>query len=297
MVADIALLVNPASGDGRAAIVARRATAHLREAGVGVRELVGRDEAEALDLAGDAVERGAEALVACGGDGIVNVVLQAVAGTATPFGVLPAGTGNDHARMLGIPQDDPVAAADVLLTGTVRTIDLGRTTGDEGSRWFGTVLAGGFDALVNDRTNRMRWPRGRMRYNLAILAELAALRPLDYVIELDGQRWESHSTLVAVGNGQSYGGGMRICPEADPGDGLFDVAVIGEVPRRKLVRVLPTVYKGSHVDYPQVSVHRARSVTLSTPGVTCYADGERFMPLPVTCECVPQAARALVPAR
>lgn len=295
MVADIAMLVNPASGGGRTAAVARRAGGHLRRAGVRVRYLVGRDESQALDLARGAVEEGAQALIACGGDGIVNVALQAVVGTSTPFGVIPSGTGNDHARMLGIPRNDPVAAANVLLNGRTRTIDVGRVSGDRRRRWFGTVLAGGFDALVSDRTNRMRWPRGKLRYNLAILAELAALKPLEYVIELDGQRWETRAVLVALGNGQSYGGGMRICPSAVDDDGLFDVTVIGEVDRRRLLRVLPTVYQGSHVDYPQVGTYRARSVTLSTPGVTAYADGEPFMPLPVTAECVPQAARVLVP--
>ncbi len=295
MVADVAMLVNPASGGGRAAGAARRAIDHLRGAGVGVAELAGRDEAEALGLARDAVARGTGALVACGGDGIVNVALQAVAGTRTPFGVIPAGTGNDHARMLGISRHDPVAAARVVRDGHARPIDLGRVTGAGGDRWFGTVLAGGFDAKVSDRTNRMSWPRGRLRYNLAIVAELAALKPMEYVIELDGRRWETRATLVAVGNGRSYGGGMRICPSAVDDDGRFDVTVIGEVPARRLVRVLPTVYKGTHVDYPQVTTYRARSVAVSTPGVTAYADGERFMPLPVTCECVSRAAFALVP--
>ncbi len=297
MVSDVAMLVNPASGGGRTAGVARRVARYLRDAGVTVTELVGRNEVEALYLARNTVERGTDALVACGGDGIVNVALQAVAGTRTPFGVIPSGTGNDHARMLRIPRHDPMDAARVVLDGAVRPIDLGRTTGGQDDRWFGTVLAGGFDAKVSDRTNRMAWPRGKLRYNLALLAALATLKPLDYVIELDGRRWETQALLVAVGNGPSYGGGMRVCPSAVEDDGLFDITVIGVTPVRKFLRVMPTVYNGTHVEYPQVSTYRARSVTLSTPEVTAYADGERFMPLPVTCECVPHAARTLVPAR
>lgn len=295
MIADVALLVNPTSGGGRAVTTARRVADYLRGSGVAVEELSGRDETEALDLARCAVERGTGALVACGGDGIVNVALQVVAGTSTPFGVIPAGTGNDHARMLDIPRGDPMAAAQVVLEGAVRPVDLGRTTGRDGQRWFGTVLAGGFDAKVTDRTNRLSWPRGKMRYNLAILVELAALKPMEYVIEVDGQQWETSAMLVAVGNGQSYGGGMRICPSAVDDDGQFDITVIGEISVGRLVRVFPTIYKGRHVDYPKVNTYRARSVTLSTPGVTAYADGERFTPLPVTCECVPRAALALAP--
>lgn len=292
MITDIALLVNPSSGQGRTAAVALRALRHLRASGASATVLVGRDEADSLALARRAVAAGTGALVACGGDGVVNTALQAVAGTDTPFGVIPAGTGNDHARMLGVPRHDPVSAAQVVLDGAVRPIDLGRV----GDRWFGTAFAGGFDALVTERTNRLKWPRGKLRYNLAMLVELARLRPLDYVLELDGQEVSTQAILVAVGNGQTYGGGMRICPDAVPDDGLFDVTVIGPARRDQIVRLLPTIYPGTHVQHPQVTTYRAGRVHLSTPGVTGYADGERFAELPVTCECVPLAAKALVPS-
>lgn len=139
------------------------------------------------------------------------------------------------------------------------TVDLGRTTGESGQRWFGTVLAGGFDAKVTDRTNRLSWPRGKARYNLAILIELAALKPMEYVIEMDGQRWETSAMLVAVGNGQSYGGGMRICPSGVDDDGRFDITVIGETSVGRLLRVFPEIYKGRHVESPRVKTYRARS--------------------------------------
>ncbi|GAB2669544.1 diacylglycerol kinase [Saccharopolyspora gloriosae] len=291
MITDIAMLVNPRSGQGRTPAVALRALRYLRESGVSTSVLVGRDEADSLVLARRAVESGTGALVACGGDGVVNLALQAVAGTDTPFGVIPAGTGNDHARMLGVARHDPIAAARVVLDGAVRPIDLGRV----GDRWFGTAFAGGFDALVTERTNRLKWPRGKLRYNLAMLVELAALRPLDYVLELDGREVSTQAILVAVGNGQTYGGGMRICPDAVIDDGLFDVTVIGAARRDQIVRLLPTIYPGTHVEHAQVTTYRASRVRLSTPGVTGYADGERFEKLPVTCECVPLAAKALVP--
>lgn len=286
----ITLLINPASERGRPATVAPRVARYLRESGAVVDELVGRDASESLDLAHRAVDEGTDALVAFGGDGIVHIAVQAVAGTRTPFGLIPQGTGNDYARMLGIP-DDVTAAARIVLAGSVRAIDLGRV----GDRWFGTVLAGGFDAKVNDRTNRMRWPRGRWRYNLAILAELASLRPLDYVLDLDGHRIRTQATLVAVGNGPSYGGGMRICPSAVADDGLFDVTVIGATNAARLIRVLPRVYAGTHVEESGVTTYRARHVALSTRDVTAYADGEPLAALPLSCECVALAARALVP--
>lgn len=290
MLDEIALLINPTAGRGRVTEVSRAAVGHLRESGIRVREITGRDPSEARELARRAVEDGVDALVACGGDGLVNIALQVIAEAPTPLGVIPAGTGNDFARALGIPRD-PVDAARLVCRGSIRTIDAGRV----GDRWFGTVLAGGFDAKVNDRTNRMSWPRGNLRYNLAILAELAALRPLDYVIELDGHRLRTEATLVAVGNSRSYGGGMRICPSAKLDDGLLDVTVIGPTRAARFVRLMPTVYSGTHVDRSGVSTFRARRVGLSTPELTAYADGERFAAMPLTCECVPAAVRVIAP--
>lgn len=291
MISDVSLLVNPNSGRSRGAAAALRALRYLRARGIAVTTLMGKDAAESAALAHRAVAAGTGALVACGGDGLVNIALQAVAGTSTPFGVIPAGTGNDHARMLGIPRHDPVAAARVVATGAVRPIDLGRA----GDRWFGTVLAGGFDAKVTERTNRLRWPRGKLRYNLAVLIELIALRPRDYVLELDDRRMAVPAMLVAVGNGATYGGGMRICPHADQTDGLLDVTVIEHRRLTELVRLLPAIYTGEHVEHPQVTTYRAVRVRLSTTDIVGHADGEPFAPLPVTCECVPAAARAIVP--
>ncbi|HEX5566806.1 MAG TPA: sphingosine kinase, partial [Streptomyces sp.] len=195
------------------------------------------------------------------------------------------------------PVRDPARAgrviAEVLKAGEGRTIDLGRA----GGRWFGSVLASGFDSRVNDRGNRMRWPSGRLRYDLALLAELAGLRTVPYRLTLDdGPVREIEATLVAVGNGPSYGGGMRICGDARLDDGLLDVTVVGECSRTTLLRVFPRVYRGTHLSHPSVTVHRVAKVTLETTGretVTGYADGEPLGPLPLTVEAVPGAVRVL----
>jgi diacylglycerol kinase (ATP) len=155
------------------------------------------------------------------------------------------------------------------------------------------VLCCGFDSLVSDRANRMRWPRGRRRYDVAILAELARLRPREVTLVLDGEASTVPVTLVAVGNTSSYGGAMRICPDADPGDACFDVTVVGPMSRLDLVRTRPQLTAGTHVQHPVVSVHRAARVELSAPGITAYADGERIAPLPVTADCVAGAVRVV----
>ncbi|MER5733326.1 diacylglycerol kinase [Streptomyces sp. NPDC002138] len=294
MSAEITLFVNPTAGRGRGAHAAQPAASALREAGFSVRTVVGSDAADALVRLRAAVREGTGAVIAVGGDGMVSLALQAVAGTLVPLGVVAVGTGNDFARALGLPVREPAAAgrlaARVLKEGRFREIDLGRVDG----RWYGTVLCSGFDSRVNDRGNRMRWPVGRFKYDLAMIAELAAFRPFPYRITLDdGPVIETEATLVAVGNGCSYGGGMRICPDARPDDGLFDVTVVGDCSRATLLKVFPRVYKGTHTGHPKVTVYRAAKVTLESAGITAYADGEPVGPLPVTARCVPAAVRLL----
>jgi diacylglycerol kinase (ATP) len=268
----------------------------LRAAGFSVRTVLGENAPDALARARAAVRDGTGALVAVGGDGMAHLALQAVAGTRTPFGLIAVGTGNDLARTLGLPVRDPAAAArliaEALKDSRLNDIDLGLV----GDHWFGTVLASGLDSRVNDRGNRMRWPLGRFKYDLALLAELAAFRPLPYRITLDdGEVREVEATLVAVGNGSSYGGGMRICPGADLTDGLFDVTVVGDCTRTTLLRVFPRVYRGTHVEHPKVSVVRAAKVEIAAPDVTGYADGEPLGPLPLTARCVRAAVSVIGP--
>ncbi|WP_030157211.1 diacylglycerol kinase [Streptomyces sp. NRRL S-244] len=300
MSAEITLLVNPTAGRGRGAHAAQPAASALRAAGFSVRTVLGADAGDALARLRTAVREGTGAVIAVGGDGVVSLALQALAGTLVPLGVVAVGTGNDFARAMGLPVGEPAQAgrlaAEALKEGRIREIDLGRVTGTPEQRetWYGTVLCSGFDSRVNDRGNRMRLPAGRFKYDLAILAELAAFRPFPYRITLDdGPVIETEATLVAVGNGSSYGGGMRICADAVPDDGLFDVVVVGDCSRATLLRVFPQVYKGTHLGHPKVTVHRAAKITLEAAGITAYADGEPLGPLPVTADCVPGALRLL----
>ena len=285
---DVAVLVSPVAGRGRAQASATGVLDALRAGGLTPAVLPAITAAAAEEQAADAVAAGTGAVVAVGGDGAAHAALQAVAGTTTPLAVVPTGTGNDLALALGIPRD-PVtaarAAADDLVAGTSRSVDAGRTAG----RWWATVLCCGFDSAVTDRANRLRWPRGRRRYDVAVLAELARLRPREVGLVLDGVAQTVPVTLIAVGNTCWYGGGMKVCPGADPTDGQFDVTVVGPVSRRELVRTKPRLTAGTHVEHAAVSVHRAARVELASPGVTTYADGEPVAPLPAVAECVPGA--------
>jgi diacylglycerol kinase (ATP) len=269
----------------------------LRTSGRAVEVLDADTPQSALAACHEAVQAGVGALVAAGGDGTIHVGLQAVAGTGIPFGAVPAGTGNDFVVQVGLP-GEPLAAADAIAQavrdGVTRKVDLARLTdADGGVHWFGAVLAAGFDAIVNERANRMRFPRGPRRYDIAIMAELLRLRPRRYRLVLDGVEHQVDAVLVAIGNTASYGGGMRIVPAADPTDGLLDVVVGGRFSRLQFARIKPRVYEGTHVEHPLVKTYRAATVEVGAEGIVCYVDGERCCPLPVTVAAAPGALTVL----
>ncbi|WP_084958359.1 diacylglycerol kinase [Thermoactinospora rubra] len=285
----LALLVNPSARNGSALRRMEPVVRRLRSGGADVTVIVGADAADALARACTAVAERPDALVAFGGDGLVHLAVQAVAGTDVPLGVIPAGTGNDIAAALGLPCRDPLAAAEVVLGMRPRVVDAARA----GQEWFAGVVCCGFDSRVNERANRLAWPRGTAKYLVALAQELRSFRPVPFRLTLDGEVVEQEAMLVAVGNTRSYGAGMRICPGARPDDGLLDVTVLGAVPTGQFLRTFPRVYRGTHVTHPRVMTRRVRSVRLEAPDVVAYADGERLGPLPLSCEVVPGALTVL----
>lgn len=280
----IAIVINASAGRGRHAGTLTKVVERLGE--VAAVEVVDRH-----------VPEGATAAVAVGGDGTVHHVLQQVVAQGIPLGIVPTGTGNDLAACFGLPPT-PLAAADAiaeaLARGGRKAVDLARvTTESGGEKHFGGVLAAGFDAIVNERGNRMRWPKGPRRYDVAIVLELARLRPRRYELEIDGAATELDAVLLAVGNIAMYGGGMRICPDADPTDGELDLLWVEPISRTTLVRVKPRIYAGTHVTHPAVRQRRITSISIDSPGIVCYADGEPLAPLPVRVEVSPGALTLL----
>lgn len=290
-----ALVVCPASGLGTAARVAGSVAARLRPAVGHLEQYVPGSPEETNATLRKLVDAGTDTVIVLGGDGAAHAAVQACALSDTALAVIPAGTGNDLARALGLP-NDAIQAAAVVADGLSRNlrspIDLGRS--DDGT-WFATVLCTGFDSAVNERVNRMRWPRGPRRYDLAILAELARLKSAKLVVRTETETIELGANSVAVGNTAYYGGGIPVCPHADPTDGWFDVTVVGQAGRRDLLKILPSLRTGAHVDHPAVSTLRAREVTLTVDADwIAYADGERIRPLPLTVTCVRAALNVVI---
>ncbi|GAA1956351.1 diacylglycerol kinase [Catenulispora subtropica] len=292
----VVALINPTSAKGAGARAGQRAVAALRGAGIEVTDIVGRDAADGEEQAREALLKHPDAaLVVVGGDGMVSAGLRLLTGDPDrALGVIPAGTGNDTARSLGIPLKDPEAAAAVIAAGEAGRIDLGEATtgagtGREVVRRFTTVMACGLDSRVNDRANRMSWPRGKRRYDLSMLLELPRFKAPRFRIRLDDRELDTECMLVAIGNGPSYGGGMLICPEAALDDGRFQATVVDRVGKPTLLTIFPKVFSGRHVTHPKVSVHHAAEIELRAEGVSCWADGERIGELPVRLRTLPGA--------
>ncbi|WP_231386925.1 diacylglycerol kinase family protein [Nocardia sp. BMG111209] len=329
---EILLVTNPLSGHGKGLAAAAAARARFDARGVRVREVCGAtaDETRRLVAAAVAAPAVPAAVVCAGGDGLICVVLQALTGSDVPLGLLPGGTGNDLARELGIPEGDPERAADIVCDGTVRAIDLGvvetgehdlpapetgsveRDFGDPvpGALRFATVAATGFDARVTLRANRMRRPKGSLRYSLAALFELTGRLAVPYRIEFPSSATTvdtdsgatgpiatgpvTEAVMVAVGNTRSYGGGMLICPDAAVDDGLLDVTVVGRMTRPEMARLLPALAAGRRIEHPAVTQYRTPSVRVSA-AAPVTADGEPIGMLPAVFRALPAARPMLVP--
>lgn len=279
----VALVVNPASGRGRAQRLLPEIVTALNNVGMSPEIVLTHDGDEVRHAVRRERDSGAPRVLVCGGDGTLHLAIQELAGGGTALGIIPAGTGDDNARTLGIPRGHPEAAAVLAATGPVATIDLGGVRLADGTqRYFLGVMSTGFDSLVNERANRMRWPHGSARYLVATLGELRTFRPVPYTARLDGEEISADAMLVAIGNGASYGGGMKICPGADPADGLLEITWIRGVKTHTFLRVFPQVFSGGHVTSPYVMTRRVRSAQLEAPGQLAYADGERIGPLPAS---------------
>jgi diacylglycerol kinase (ATP) len=278
------LLANPTSGGGKGAKLKVEVMARLKLLGKEFTDISGTSYESALvNLRESKKQYQSGVVIVIGGDGMVHLAIQELANSDFAMLLIPGGTGNDFARSAGLSIDKPLEALDRGLREPVQRVDLGRVNG----RFFAEILSTGFDSLVNERANRIHW-QSKRKYDLAMLLELPLFKPLEYQIQLDSQEFSTEAMLIAVANGASYGGGMKVCPNASITDGFFDVMILEPVSKFEFLRVFPKVFKGTHITHPRVRIERARSVKISAPAVA-YADGERIGPLPIKAEIVPNS--------
>ena len=292
----IAVVANPTSGRGKGAKLIPKVDALLRSMGVIHTLSISEGPDDPERLAQKAASGGADIVAALGGDGHVGAVANGIMGTGAALAVVPAGTGNDFARHLGLDRKDPLAAVRLLAEPTIRKIDVVRITTTDGERYYVNVGGAGFDSEVNEHANRVRMLKGTAKYIYSTFVQLARFKAGNFVVRVDGEEHAFRGMMLAVGNASSYGGGMLVCPDAKSDDGLLDVCVIQELPKHQFVMTFPKVFKGRHVEHPAVRMLRGTEVEISADRpFLVYADGERVGSLPATFVVVPLALPVVVP--
>lgn len=278
------LLSNPISGGGLGKKLANQVIQELSRRNIPFSDLTSNSAAEAGSKLAELSLRELSGLIVVGGDGLVHLAIQKLANSKVPLLIIPAGTGNDFARTLNLNIADPLSNLPIAFDTVPQHIDLGKVE----NQYFAQILSTGFDSLVNEKANQMKFIKGRIKYNLAILMVLSTFKPKYYRFKVDEVSFESRAMLIAISNGKSYGGGMMITPNADLNDGLFDVMILGPVSRLEFIKVFPKVYNGSHINHPAVKFLRGKRVVIESKGVA-YADGEYIGTLPVDAQIVKDA--------
>ncbi|MDF1488007.1 diacylglycerol/lipid kinase family protein [Tessaracoccus caeni] len=294
------VVVNGSSGGGRAGKVLPQVARSLRD-GLPASELhivrsSSFDEARNLTRAAAQAARPGDSVIVMGGDGMAHLGLNACAQTDATLGIIPAGTGNDFARAIGVPRSLPDAVR-TIIDGHVRVLDLNSLKTRSGRVFVGAVVSSGYDARVNRATNDIRLRFGALSYGVIALKELSHFAPLSYRLTVDGEERELEAMLVGVCNTGVFGGGMKISPAADPADGLLDVTIVHKASRGKLLRLLPSIYTGGFLKDPCVEVLRASSVRIDGDDLFLMGDGEELGGVPATVSCVPGALKVYTTSR
>jgi len=279
------LLCNPTSGGGKGEQLKNVVMEELASQNVQFLDVSGSSfESATVNLKNAVGNLNVDGVIAVGGDGIVHLAIQILAKTSIPLLLIPAGTGNDFARVLQLNLKDPLENLRRMKNDPT-DIDLGLVDG----RYFAEILSTGFDSMVNERANRIRF-NGRWKYNLAMLLELPIFEPREYIFDIDGHSFKTRAMLIAIANGCSYGGGMKVCPDARIDDGMFDIMILRPVSKYEFLKVFPKVYKGTHINHPKIEILQGKKVTITADAIS-YADGERIGELPLNAKIEPRALK------
>ena len=290
----IGVIINPAAGNGAGKIEGEKVITELQRE-TEVLDLTGNSLADSRNKAQAAInDLLIDGLVVVGGDGMAHLGINLCADADLPLGIVAAGTGNDAARALGLPIGDAIAGARVVLNNLrqPRQVDLVRAESTTGAFWYFGSLSVDFVALVNQRANSWKWPKGPSRYKWAMVAELASFKPIKYHAVIDGVEKEFEAMLCSIGNSPFFGGGMKVAPQAKIDDGLMDIFIVNKISRFELLKVFPKVYTGDHVTHPAVEFITAKKITLSTQTqMPAFSDGEPVGSAPVTAQIAPGALK------
>lgn len=292
--APVVVVANPTAGRGRAGRRIGVAGSMLRELRVEHEVRVAGSAQEMESTCLDAAEQGAEIVAVIGGDGTVSCAANGLLGTGAVLAVLPAGTGDDFAGAIGAR---PFRTAVRLLADPkTAAVDVVRVRAGAVERHFVNIAGAGFDSEVTETANAMTVNLGGTGTYLAALAKtLSRFTPARYDLTVDGEPLTLDAMLVVVGSGRSYGGGMKVLPDACLVDGVLDVCIVEALSKGAFLRAFPKVFMGRHTTHPKVRMARATRVTIeANRGLQVYADGEFVGPLPASFEVMPGALPVVV---
>jgi diacylglycerol kinase (ATP) len=295
----IGLIVNPVAGGNRGAQVGPEVLSLLSQSEHSVVELSGGNLLESRANAEAAIAANSiDALVVVGGDGIAHLGTNLCGGKNIVMAIIPAGTGNDAVAMFGMPLTDTAEAVRLVLKGlcSPKKIDAIKVSHGGTVTWALGSASAGFDALANARANAISWPKGPMRYYVAMLLELAKFKPIKYQSVVDGTPRDFEAMLCVVSNTGIYGGGMLVVPGASVTDAKLDVLLVKKMSRVKFVTIFPKVYKGTHITDKDVEIFKASKISITASGMPIYSDGEYVGQAPFEAEVVPGALTIIAPA-
>ena len=294
----IGVVVNPVAGGNRGALVGAEVISLLSQSEHALEDLSGKTLAEAKSniekaLAGKSVD----AVVFVGGDGMAHLGANVCANSQVPIALIAAGTGNDAAAMLGMPLTNTAESVRLVLAGlgSPKKVDAVKIAHGGTTTWALGSASAGFDALAAARANAISWPKGPMRYYVAMLLELAKFKPIRYQSVVDGAPRNFEAMLCIVSNTGIFGGGMLVVPNASVTDGKLDVLLVKKMSRLKFVTIFPKVYKGTHITDKDVEIFKASKVSIEAAGMPIYSDGEYVGQAPFEAEVVPGALLMVAP--
>ncbi len=292
----LGVILNPAANRGKAKAVGAEVFQYFAEAGIPVVNLSGETALAATEKANIMIRsQDLSGIVAIGGDGTSQLGMNLAVPNQLPLGLIPAGSGNDQVRELGISLTDTKAAVDNIIASLdePRRVDAMKVSVSGREFWSLGSISAGFDALCATRANSLKWPKGPNSYVAALLLELPSFKAIKYHLDVDGEKRVIDAMLCGVANVKNFGGGMKISPNSEITDGELEVFILHQVSRGRLLRIFPTVYKGGHLKFPEIEIFKAKSIKISNDSFPVTCDGELVGNAPFSAEIHPGALRLL----